>query len=193
MDNIQEKIQSVQKLYDEWERQIQNFKKETQLNCLSNCGKCCKQFEPYISLLDAIVVIDYIKKNEELWTQYLHYKHNNSQPICPFYHEDREYRCGIYYKRPTICRLFSYSCNQNGQYAPCSQIQSIYKQQIQKGMDLVQQGFLLPSLPNAFKQLCNIDEELAQSLHPFTKSLELVLPLFQGENSLHIRNNFIIS
>ena len=40
---IEQKVRQVEELFDRLEKEIKAFKSETNLHCLSGCGKCCSK------------------------------------------------------------------------------------------------------------------------------------------------------
>ena len=110
----QEKILEMDTTYKNLENTIQIFKQKTRLDCIPGCGDCCNRFEPYISVLEGIVIANWLCQNPEALENFYSRIKNKSEILCPFYKIDSLYHCGIYSIRPFICRTFAFSGKKTG-------------------------------------------------------------------------------
>ncbi len=174
------KVALVQALYDEIEAKIQKFKAATQLDCVVGCGECCNRFEPYITVLEGLVVADCLQKNSALSARFFNRPEVElrGEILCPFYMVDTPYHCGIYSIRPFICRMYSFSGKEKDgcvEFQPCQKIQQHFASQTQRSQILIQEGLALPIYAEEYQKLCQIDFILATDFHPLTRSIELAL------------------
>ncbi len=179
--DYQNKILNLENLYKDLENKIQFFKQKTHLDCVPGCGDCCNRFEPYISVLEGIIIADWLYRNQEAMDAFGQKMKNKSEILCPFYQVGSNYHCGIYTIRPFICRLFAFSGKRQGsetKYCPCLRIQGQYPEETRIAQQYVSQGLILPIYNEEFSKICKIDFLLATDLHPLTRSIEIALEIF---------------
>ena len=181
--NNQTKIDAVMQLYQEAEKKISLFKHKTGLDCVPGCGACCNRFEPYISVLEGLVIAQYLQQNPLALKAFISSLKIKTDILFPFYQNKSSFHCGIYKIRPSICRLYAFSCKNthgNAQYFPCPQIVSYYTKEMAIAENLFQEVNPLPVAQLEFNKLCEIDFVLATDLHPLTRSTELALENFSS-------------
>ena len=178
MRNVSQKVTALNEIYKEIEKKIDAFKEETQINCVFGCGECCNHFEPYISVLEGLVVAQYLRNNQEKLRIFYEIFQNKGKQLCPFYNLSNPNHCEIYEIRPMICRLFAFSAkttNQETQYCPCKMIQNHYAEKVSRACLLVKNGFPIPIYKESYQRMQLIDFVLATDLHPLTRSIEIAL------------------
>lgn len=174
-----EKIISVKNIYNQSEARIQAFKQATQLNCVPGCGDCCNRFEPYITVLEGLIIADYLTNNPKMLEKFqLRPSYEQSEVLCPFYVKDVCYHCGIYDIRPLICRMFSFCCKKSPQgleLQACTQIADYFSKEVVLANQLLQHGLDLPIYVEEYNKLCRVDFMLATDFHPLDRSVEIAL------------------
>lgn len=179
-----EKISSVQKIYQQTESRIQFFKQVTGLNCVAGCGDCCNRFEPYITVLEGLVVAEYLKSSPDRYQQFISrpsYEERDS--LCPFYIVGSDYHCGIYSIRPLICRMYSFCAKKNKEkieFQACPPITEHYGKELALTDKLLELGLDLPIYLDEYNKLCQIDFMLATDFHPLERSIDIALESYSA-------------
>ena len=172
-----EKLQLLSELYCEITAQIARFQACTNIFCLTGCGECCLRFEPYISVLEAFLVVEDFHRRGQLDILY-RFRPDKQEILCPFYDPYTPFHCTIHPIRPLICRLFAFAAKQNGariEYSPCLLIELHDPKAVALARRLVPGTITIPVYPQAYQRLCAIDFALATDLHPLTDSLAIAL------------------
>ncbi|WP_372365849.1 YkgJ family cysteine cluster protein [Candidatus Uabimicrobium sp. HlEnr_7] len=195
---MEEKINKLTAIYEKIENQVDNLKKKTCVSCIVNCGECCKRFEPYISVLEAVPLAKYLRNHPE---KHKLYKRNVEQNkvkwnACPFY--DNETHCTVYDIRPLICRLFGFSANRNRQqkiiFATCTKIEQEMPEKVKVARILTAKGLDVPIYQDIAQEIQDIDFVMATDYHPFSKSVKIAMDNYDSimqdnfqktENSAH--------
>ena len=184
--DIEKKLIAVQDIYNEIEHKIGIFKQNTGLNCVPGCGECCNRFEPYISILEALVVSRYLQNTPKAMENFYNSK-KRENILCPFYIDNADYHCGIYTIRPFICRMYGFSVHKKKlktKYLPCPRVKEYYTKEMKEVQKLIKEN-ILPIYEKEYKKLCELDFKLATDLHPLITSIEIAL-----ENSEKIASGF---
>ena len=108
--------ESLLGLYDQLDRNCQNFQNAFNVHCPSGCGTCCEHFIPELTEAEASLIAAYIlfvKKTPELIDLLASVDEPGSQ--CPLYRADSDYHCIVYPARALVCRLFG-ACPSEDKY-----------------------------------------------------------------------------
>ncbi|NUM34108.1 MAG: YkgJ family cysteine cluster protein [Candidatus Brocadiae bacterium] len=196
----QQKILEMKNIYQNLENTIQIFKEKTHLDCIPGCGDCCNRFEPYISVLEGIVIANWLYQNPGELESFFSKIKNKSEILCPFYKVDSLFHCGIYPIRPFICRTFAFSGKKVGneiKYSPCLRIQHQCPDETRIAQEYISQGLIVPVYNEEYAKICQIDFLLATDMHPLIRSIEIALSEVivskdtrQKENSFSCSNSF---
>ncbi len=177
--DIPKTIRTIKQLYQEIETKNQIFKKVTGLNCIPGCGDCCNRFEPYITVLEGLILANYFEEQPQTYQRFLARPNNHDSDIlCPFYNSNQDYHCGIYEVRPMICRLYSFSGKIESQgicFQPCPKIQEHFPKEVTFAQLLLKDNLEIPIYSEVYTKLCEIDFILATDFHPLTRSIEIAL------------------
>lgn len=171
-------LQALRELYADIDRRIAALQEQSGVRCVHGCGKCCTSFEPYISLLEALPIVEYLHADPASLQAFYQAPRDKSGILCPFYDPQNPRHCTIYPIRALICRLFAFSAERHGHtvcYAPCKAIQREYPREVALASQLVGAGLLIPVYLDMAQRLRSISFELATDLHPFTDSVEIAL------------------
>ena len=172
------KISTLQTIYHEIATTISHFKEKTQIDCVYGCGDCCNHFEPYISVLEATLIVEYLQEDSERMERFLQVRGSKTDILCPFYQVASPYHCGIYPIRPLICRLYAFSgkkVDQQIHYSPCPRIRDHYTTEVANARRLIAEGLTIPLYKEQYPYLCELDFVLATDLHPLTRSVEIAI------------------
>lgn len=176
--SLNQKLAHLQDLYAEIDAPINAFQEKTRLACMFGCGECCTHFEPYISVLEGLLVAEYLQKSPARLASFYEVPRCKTQLLCPFYDPYSPRHCSIHHIRPLICRLFAFSATQHGmacEYTPCRIIEHHFPSQVALGKRLVPHELQIPVYHKIYQRLCGIDKRLACDLHPLTDSVEIAL------------------
>jgi len=109
------RLDEIKKLYKELELKEKRFLDHFCIHCQKGCGKCCENFIPDITELEAeYLAYGLIKDNkDEIVLEQL--SHIDSDIIsCPLYDKSNpNAHCTEYKFRPLVCRLFMASASKN--------------------------------------------------------------------------------
>lgn len=172
----------LRQFYSELEIQIDHFQELSGISCLFGCGDCCTHFEPYISLLEAVPIADYLQRNYARWRDFHYFPRTKTDLLCPFYDAYTPLHCSIHTIRPLICRLFAFSARRVrgvAEYAPCRLIERHLPTRVALAGRLLAEGLPLPIYSDVHPRMRSIDFALATDLHPLTDSVELALRHWQ--------------
>lgn len=177
--SIYRKVQAVEKVFSNLEREVAAFQNATGMKCLSGCGLCCKKPDIAATVLEFLPLAYQLYKNGKAyeWLEELQSERNN--PICkafrPFVSEGDRGFCGQYEDRGLICRLFGFSAMLDKQGAPqlvtCKTIKTEFAEAYQNGVKHITEGKPVPVMRNFYFQLRAIDAELGQRLMPINQAI----------------------
>ena len=172
------KMSALKTIYHEIATTIAHFKEKTRIDCVYGCGDCCNHFEPYISVLEATLIVEHLQEDGERMEHFYQVPRHKLDILCPFYQVASPYHCGIHPIRPMICRLYAFSgkrANEQIHYAPCPRIRDHYAVEVVEARRLVAAGLAIPLYKDQFPRLCELDFVLATDLHPLTRSVEIAI------------------
>lgn len=178
----QEKLLALQQMYREIDRRIEAFVRSTKIACVSGCGDCCTRFEPYISILEALIIAECLNKNPCRLHAFWDAPRDKEKVLCPFFCPGRPLHCGIYSIRPLICRLFAFSAREISgtiRYEPCQMIARHYPSEVERADRLMQREVSIPIYKEVYQRLKDIAPVLATDLHPLMRSVELALERYK--------------
>ena len=176
---MDKKIDKLSAIYAKIEQQVDKLQKKTCVSCIANCGECCKRFEPYISVLEAVPLAKYLRNNPEKHELYKQNVKRNEVKwyACPFY--DDEKHCTVYPIRPLICRLFGFSANRDRYnkvvFSTCSKIENEMPEKVKVARALTRTGLDVPIYQDIAQQIQEIDFYMATDYHPFSRSVQIAV------------------
>ncbi|MBN2051867.1 MAG: YkgJ family cysteine cluster protein, partial [Spirochaetales bacterium] len=94
-------------LYADFDTKIERFSREKDIRCPYGCGRCCEEYEPEITPLEALYAAHWISAVKPILA--VHFERLASREHCIFYNETDPLHCMIYPARPLLCRAFAYS------------------------------------------------------------------------------------
>jgi Fe-S-cluster containining protein len=168
----------LRQLYSEIGESIGRFQQLSGISCLFGCGDCCTRFEPYISILEGLLIAESLRQDQARCYAFYHFPRSKSDLLCPFYDPYTPLHCSIHPIRPLICRLFAFSARRAAsaiEYLPCQLIARHMSARVAAAQLFVRQGVSLPVYADIHPRLRAIDFLLATDLHPLTDSVELAL------------------
>lgn len=106
--NIREFTLNLQKLYGEMSSAFSEYQKNTGMDCLSGCGRCCLNPEVEASAYEMVPLAYKIFKEGKLekWLLKLEETNQNFCILLEVSGSEGQGRCSSYNERPSVCRMF---------------------------------------------------------------------------------------
>ncbi|WPR70237.1 YkgJ family cysteine cluster protein [Flavobacterium sp. NG2] len=178
--NIESKVQLVEELFKKLEVEIHQFQKESLLQCVAGCGKCCStpnieasplEFLPWAFHLfiegQAEKTLDELKQNPNL-SCHLY------RPLSTV--DATNGKCSNYQYRGLICRLFGYGASKDKvgklRLATCKIIKENQQEYYQKTSKAINNGFYVPIFSDYYMNLSQIDFVLGRTMLPVNLALK---------------------
>ncbi len=175
------KVQLVESLFAQLEKESAQFQQTTGISCATGCGKCCThpnieasplEFLPWALHLflsgKAEEVLAKLKENREL-TCYLY----TTISVVDKGH------CGSYKYRGLICRLFGYAANRDKygrlRLATCKIIKEGQADNYRSTSEAIIKDLYVPVFTDYYMQLTQIDYQMANIILPVNEALKMAL------------------
>lgn len=181
--SIRRKVHSVNLLYARLEKEIAAFQSESQLSCVSGCGKCCTKPDVEASPLEFLPwAFHQFVEGKALEVLQRLQKEPNS--ICILFSplsvvDEGKGRCSEYPYRGLICRLFGYGANRDklGQLrlATCKIIKENQEENYLKTVQALKNGLEIPIFSDYYQKLGHIDFRLGHTMVPINRALQMAL------------------
>lgn len=204
-------IQQVEAIFDQCDREIAAFQKETGLHCMAHCSHCCDkkdiessplEFLPlamHLMTLEEGCFSDYIGKSKhqkraalQIFLDHLERRSLKASETCLFHKRSAQaWGCSVYFKRGLICRLFGFSARLNKQGQPemitCSRIKTRFKARFNAAQDQIKAGLVIPIIQNYYMRLYAVEPRLATMRYPINLALYKAFEfIYLFESSLKI-------
>ena len=189
--SILEKVQSVERVFQDLDAAISKFQSWSTLHCKFGCGKCCFKPDIEATALEFLPFAHHLYLTDKA-TEWLDKISASPDGLCPILNPTQAGAglCSEYVYRGLICRLFGYSArtNKHGQkeLVTCQIIKTEQQQAFVQAEEKVAAGDDIPVMSNYYMQLHAIDPELARDFYPvriaIKKALETVLHYYAYRN-----------
>lgn len=175
------KVQLVENLFSQLEKESTQFRQDSGLGCLEGCGKCCTypeieasplEFLPWafaLFLSGKALEMHAILKESEITT-------------CELFKPASvvgKGHCGSYRYRGLICRLFGFAANRDKygslRLATCKIIKDGQAKSYSTTSEAITQGLYVPVFTDYYMQLNQIDFQMGSTILPVNKALQLAL------------------
>ena len=181
--SIIRKVKAVERIFNELEEEINNFKSVSNLHCLSGCGKCCTKPDIEASPLEFLpLAFEWFKAG--VAHQKLEEVTNSEASVCMIFSPlsvglPNHGSCSIYSKRGLICRLFGYAATRDKnnmlRLVTCKLIKEDQPAHFKEATELISNGTSVPVFSNYYKKLIQIDFRLSGQLMPINKAIKTAL------------------
>lgn len=193
-------IIEVLNLYNDIDKEINEFLINTSIQCLDRCGQCCLSPNVEATIVEFFPLAAELTRRGELlnWFQLLEDRKGDN--ICALYDPNpspsQKGHCRFYVWRPVLCRLFGVSFTRDKNNKPvllvCHQQKSSYPELVKKTQQLLNDGLFGPNLqhfflhiqglgPNYIHTLMPINQALYQALAHFRFYLDYILNILESE------------
>ncbi|MBA4745835.1 MAG: YkgJ family cysteine cluster protein [Muricauda sp.] len=179
---LENKVQLVERLFDQLEKETLQFQEASGIGCVSGCGKCCTYPNIEASPLEFLPWAFHLflsGKAEDALTSINKYPIMSCFILTPVSIIGKGH-CGSYRHRGLICRLFGYAANRdkygNLRLATCKTI----KEEQTDNYLVVSEAILketmhIPVFTDYYMQLSQIDFQLGSKTIPINKALKMAL------------------
>lgn len=172
------KVQAVERLFKQLEKEVAALQQATKLKCVAGCGQCCKTPNIVASPVEFLPLAYQLYK-QGLALEWYQKLGNRDSPLCNAFQEFSiagAGRCSQYEHRGLICRLFGFSAiNKNGKYQLVSckilKAESAFADVI----DYLNQKKNVPTISHYYLQLQNIDYQLGSLRLPINEAIREAL------------------
>ena len=180
---IEQRVVLVEELFYKLDIEIVEFQSQTQLSCVSGCGKCCNHPELDASPLEFLPWAYHLFLNGEA-EKVLLTLNKSSENRCYIYNpmsllDKNKGNCSSYQYRGLICRLFGFGANTDkyGQLrlATCKIIKEGQAENYNKSTELINKGLPVPIFTDYYMNLSQIDFQLGNVIVPINKALKLAI------------------
>lgn len=172
------KVQAVEKLFRQLEKDVATFQQATTMKCKSACGLCCMKPDIAASPLEFLPLAYHLHKNGKANEMYEQLKESD-QKICmnlnAFLSEQAGGFCSNYAHRGLICRLFGFSAmigkNHKRQLVTCKTIKTEMPESFARAEAHIASNRSTPVISNYYYQLKSIDQDMGNSMLPINQAM----------------------
>ena len=180
---IEQKVLLIEELFERLDNEINAFKSETSLHCLTGCGKCCSKPDIDASPLEFLPWAFHLFLNGKAEEVLLELD-NSSISTCHIYRplallDEYNGSCSNYRHRGLICRLFGYAANRDKygelRLATCKIIKENQLENFNNTEEAINKGLYVPIFTDYYMQLYQIDYQLATTMLPINEALRIAI------------------
>ncbi len=162
---------------------IGNFQQQSQLGCLTSCGKCCSKSDIEASVLEFLPFAYHLYKEKKAFEVLEMLQHNESSYciiLQPFLGQHDQGFCSDYRYRGLICRLFGFSARRdkygNKNLVTCKTIKESQATQYEAASSKIGLGDLdVPMMSDYSMMLNAIDFQLASKYYPINTAIKMAI------------------
>ena len=179
--SIEQKVQRVENLFKDLEKESVQFEKSSGLSCVAGCGKCCTHPDIEASPLEFFPWAFHLFLQGEAENT-LKLLAETKSATCFIYQPlafvDKG-NCATYKYRGLICRLFGFSANTDKygklRLATCKIIKEGQAEKYETINESINQGLKVPIFTEYYMRLSQIDFRLGNRIMPVNQALKLAL------------------
>lgn len=180
---MEEKVKSVEAVFDKLDAEISKFQATTSLHCQWGCGKCCFKPDIEATVLEFLPFALHLYRSNEAedWLARLQTDADVCLILSPT--QGGAGLCSQYKHRGLICRLFGYSARTNKygkrELVTCQIIKTEQATAFAEAERKIDVGLDVPVMNEFYMQLASIDFDLSRDFFPINaairKAIETVL------------------
>jgi uncharacterized protein len=184
LNSLEEKVKSVEAVFEKLDAEISKFQSATSLHCKLGCGKCCFKPDIEATALEFLPFAFYLHQSNQA-EEWLAKLQNTDSEICLILNPTQSGAglCSEYSHRGLICRLFGYSARTNKygkrELVTCQIIKTEQASAFSKTEKMIEGGLDVPVMNEFYMQLASIDFDLSRDFYPINlairKAIEMVL------------------
>ncbi len=170
--------------YNEISNEFSSFQKETKLECLNGCGRCCFKTEIHCTPIELLpLALEIIKNNQG--EMFYEKAVNNEEGYCLFLniqdHKTYQSHCTQYTYRPIVCRTFGVSARngKNGRidFSVCKTIKEHKEENYQKllGAEHLNDAIDMPYIDLTHRKLSVIDPRFLEETFHINTAFKIIL------------------
>lgn len=180
--SIAKKVRAVEKIYQQLDQEIAQFKCHSGLSCIAGCGACCTKADIEATALEFLPFAYYYFTNgkalemlEKVKTHPTSFCHLLSLSIAG----GSKGMCGDYVYRGLICRLFGYAVARdkygNLRLVSCNKIKEQQAETYAASVEKIKAGLPVSVMSQYYSRLSSIDQELSRKFYPINVAMEKAL------------------
>ena len=170
-------------LYEDVDRQAEEFSLQTGLKCKEGCGACCLNPDIETTVAEVLPLAVHLWSKGVALKQLESIQSKAAKSICDFYEasplDPCKGRCSIYTYRPGLCRLFGFAAHRDKQgkrlLLTCRVIKNSQPEACQRTQEELDQGLKAPLLTSHACAVSNIDPCHGQKLLPINQAVQEAL------------------
>jgi Fe-S-cluster containining protein len=181
--SIKRKVNAVNKLFKELEKEVQTLKEGTGMMCVAGCGKCCFKSDVEATILEFLPLAYelFVRGEAETWHEKI--RTAPDRQVCwalqALATDQRSGKCTQYTNRGLICRLFAFSAtlDKYGQkrLSTCNIIKTELPEAYQKADAWVKEGRPVAVMRHYYFRLSGIDHRLSEKFYPINVAIRLAI------------------
>lgn len=179
--SIERRVQLVELLFYDLDKEIAQFQKESNLGCVAGCVKCCTHSDIDASPLEFLPWAFHLFLNGEAENTLT--KLNESDNLtCHIYKPLTllgKGRCSDYKYRGLICRLFGFGASRDKygslRLATCKVIKEGQNENYTTANEAISNGMNVPIFTEYYMKLNQIDYQMGSNIMPVNKALKMAL------------------
>lgn len=175
------KVQLVESLFNQLEKESVQFQQLSGLGCVSGCGKCCAYPNIEASPLEFFpwaFHLFLLGKAEETLRAIHESQRANCYLFTPISLIDQGH-CDSYVYRGLICRLFGFAANRDKygslRLSTCKIIKEGRADEYRSVTEAISKGLYVPVFTDYYMQLAQIDFQLGNKIVPINIALKMAL------------------
>lgn len=177
MLNLYQKIQKIESLQAEADKETSAFKKRYNIDCLIHCSKCCQYDGITASPLEFLPLAWHYYKIGQLDELIEKLMNSHGGTRCVFFVSNNgSWGCCSYPARGMICRLFGFASIQDkygkASYAACHTLKSECSERIQDICNKIRNGGKTPIIANFYRKLSVLDLGLGDEMLPINQAIK---------------------
>ncbi|MDO6472426.1 YkgJ family cysteine cluster protein [Maribacter sp. 1_MG-2023] len=177
---IYQKVQAVDRIFNQLDKELGSFQQSTGLSCVANCGLCCLKPDINATALEFLPLAYHLLLNDETEQWLAQLQNNTEDKHCPVLNKviapGSKGFCSEYAHRGLICRLFGFSAmlhkNKTPTLVTCKPIKEQKTEAFNNANAHIAANKKYPLISNYYMQLRSIDESLGEELFPIRIAIE---------------------
>ncbi len=188
---LPEKVQAVEEVFGQLDREIASFQEWSGLHCKFGCGKCCFKADIEATVLEFLPFAHHLYQND-LAFEWLERLKTSGDAICLILNPTSAAQglCSEYRHRGLICRLFGYSARTNKysekELVTCQIIKTEQASAYEAARQKISENAVVPVMSQYYMRLHSIDYQMAQDFYPINdairRAIETVLQYYAYRN-----------